>query len=29
MIGLHTWNIPNSRKVSVALKEMGLPYSVR
>ena len=25
---LHTWNTPNGRKVSVALEEMGLPYSV-
>ncbi len=28
MIELHTWNTPNGRKVSVALEEMGLPYSV-
>jgi GST-like protein len=27
-IELHTWNTPNGRKVSVALEEMGLPYSV-
>ena len=26
-IELHTWNTPNGRKVSVALEEMGLPYS--
>ncbi len=28
MIELWTWNTPNGRKVSVALEEMGLPYSV-
>ena len=28
MIELHTWNTPNGRKVSIALEEMGLPYSV-
>jgi len=28
MIELHTYNTPNGRKVSVALEEMGLPYSV-
>ncbi len=28
MIELHTWNTPNGRKISVALEEMGLPYSV-
>ena len=28
MIELHTWNTPNGRKVSVALEEMGLEYSV-
>ena len=27
-IQLHTWNTPNGRKISVALEEMGLPYSV-
>jgi GSH-dependent disulfide-bond oxidoreductase len=27
-IELHTWNTPNGRKISVALDEMGLPYSV-
>ena len=27
-IELHTWNTPNGRKVSVALEEMGLPYTV-
>ena len=29
MIELWTWNTPNGRKISVALEEMGLPYSVR
>ena len=29
MIELHTWNTPNGRKISVALEEMGLPYTVR
>jgi GSH-dependent disulfide-bond oxidoreductase len=29
MIELHTWNTPNGRKISVALEEMELPYSVR
>jgi len=29
MIELHTFNTPNGRKISVALEEMGLPYSVR
>ena len=28
MIELYTYNTPNGRKVSVALEEMGLPYSV-
>jgi GSH-dependent disulfide-bond oxidoreductase len=28
-IQLHTWNTPNGRKVSVALEEMNLPYTVR
>jgi GST-like protein len=28
MIELHTWNTPNGRKISVALEEMELPYSV-
>ena len=28
MIELHTYNTPNGRKVSVALEEMGLQYSV-
>ncbi len=28
MIELHTWDTPNGRKISVALEEMGLPYSV-
>jgi GST-like protein len=29
MIELYTWNTPNGRKVSVALEEMGLPYTVK
>ena len=29
MIELHTWNTPNGRKISVALEEMNLPYTVR
>ena len=29
MIELHTWNTPNGRKVSVALEEMGLRYTVK
>ncbi len=28
MIDLHTYNTPNGRKISVALEEMGLPYTV-
>ena len=28
-ITLHTWNTPNGRKISVALEEMGVPYSVK
>jgi GSH-dependent disulfide-bond oxidoreductase len=28
-IELHTWDTPNGRKISVALEEMGLPYTVR
>jgi len=28
MIAFHTWNTPNGRKISVALEEMGLPYTV-
>jgi GST-like protein len=28
MIELHTWSTPNGRKVSIALEEMGLAYSV-
>jgi GSH-dependent disulfide-bond oxidoreductase len=28
-IVLHTWNTPNGRKISVALEEMGLPYTVK
>jgi len=27
-IELWTWNTPNGRKISVALEEMGLPYTV-
>ena len=27
-IELHTWNTPNGRKISVALEEMALPYTV-
>ena len=29
MIDLYSWNTPNGRKISVALEEMGLPYTVR
>src|SRR3954454_17953405 len=29
MIELYTWNTPNGRKISVALEEMGLPYTVK
>lgn len=29
MIELHTYNTPNGRKISVALEEMGLPYTVK
>ncbi len=29
MIELWTWNTPNGRKISVALEEMGLPYTVK
>ncbi|MBZ4335902.1 MULTISPECIES: glutathione S-transferase family protein [unclassified Corallococcus] len=28
MIDLYTWNTPNGHKVSVALEELGLPYTV-
>ncbi|MDH7796083.1 MULTISPECIES: glutathione binding-like protein [unclassified Beijerinckia] len=28
-IELHTWDTPNGRKISVALEEMGLPYTVK
>ena len=28
MITLYTWKTPNGRKVSVALEELGLPYTV-
>ena len=27
-IELYTWDTPNGRKISVALEEMGLPYTV-
>ncbi len=27
MIGLYTWTTPNGRKVSIALEELGLPYT--
>jgi len=26
---LHTWNTPNGRKISVALEELNLPYTVK
>ncbi|RYZ46007.1 MAG: glutathione S-transferase, partial [Myxococcaceae bacterium] len=29
MIDLYTWNTPNGHKVSVALEELGLPYTVQ
>ena len=28
MIDLNTWTTPNGRKISIALEEMGLPYTV-
>ena len=28
-IELYSWNTPNGRKISVALEEMGLPYTVK
>src|SRR6185436_12677830 len=28
MIDLYTWTTPNGRKVSIALEEFGLPYTV-
>jgi glutathione S-transferase len=28
VIDLYTWSTPNGRKVSIALEEMGLPYTV-
>ncbi|MGB1006313.1 MAG: glutathione S-transferase N-terminal domain-containing protein, partial [Thalassobaculaceae bacterium] len=28
MIDLYTWTTPNGRKVSIALEEMGLDYTV-
>ena len=27
MIDLYTWSTPNGRKISIALEEMGLPYT--
>ena len=27
MIDLYTWTTPNGRKVSIALEELGLPYT--
>ena len=27
-IQLYTWDTPNGRKITVALEEMGLPYTV-
>ena len=29
MIDLYTWTTPNGRKISIALEEMGLPYTVK
>lgn len=29
MIDLYTWATPNGRKISIALEEMGLPYTVQ
>jgi GST-like protein len=28
MIDLYTWGTPNGRKISIALEEMGMPYTV-
>ncbi|MDH3229477.1 MAG: glutathione S-transferase [Alphaproteobacteria bacterium] len=28
MIDLYTWSTPNGRKISIALEELGLPYTV-
>ena len=28
MIDLYTWTTPNGRKISIALEEMGIPYTV-
>jgi GST-like protein len=28
MIDLYTWDTPNGRKITVALEEMGLPYTI-
>jgi len=27
MIDLYTWTVPNGRKISIALEEMGIPYT--
>ena len=27
MIDLYTWTTPNGRKISIALEELGLPYT--
>jgi GSH-dependent disulfide-bond oxidoreductase len=29
MIDLYTWKTPNGRKISIALEELGLPYTVK
>ena len=29
MIDLYTWTTPNGRKASIALEELGLPYTTR
>jgi GST-like protein len=29
MIDLYTWTTPNGRKISIALEELGLPYTVK
>jgi GSH-dependent disulfide-bond oxidoreductase len=29
MIELYTWTMPNGRKASIMLEEIGLPYAVR
>ena len=28
MIDLYTWGTPNGRKISIALEELGIPYTV-